>query len=59
MMGYADPRGHIDFRQAIADMLNQERNMNITLDNLCISRGAKWPCILLHNVYWRRTTIFL
>ncbi|PUV21628.1 PLP-dependent aminotransferase family protein [Sphingobacterium athyrii] len=47
MMGYADPRGHIDFRQAIADMLNQERNMNITLDNLCISRGSQMAMYLV------------
>lgn len=47
MMGYADPRGHIDFRQAIADMLNQERNMNITLDNLCISRGSQMAMYLI------------
>jgi GntR family transcriptional regulator/MocR family aminotransferase len=47
MMGYADPRGHIDFRQAIADMLNQERHMNITLDNLCISRGSQMAMYLI------------
>ncbi|WP_343565611.1 PLP-dependent aminotransferase family protein [Sphingobacterium sp.] len=47
MMGYADPKGHIDFRQAIVDMLNQERNMNITPANLCISRGSQMAMYLV------------
>ena len=57
MMGYADPRGHIDFRQEIANMLNIERNMRINEDHICISRGSQMAmylvaqCLLQHNDY--------
>lgn len=47
MMGYADPRGHIDFREAIATMLNLERNMQIDKNNLCISRGSQMAMYLV------------
>ncbi|HAL53642.1 MAG TPA: PLP-dependent aminotransferase family protein [Sphingobacterium sp.] len=57
MMGYADPRGHLDFREEIANMLNIERNMHIDKNNLCISRGSQMAmylvaqCLLRHDDY--------
>jgi len=57
MMGYADPRGHLDFREEIANMLNIERKMYINKDNLCVSRGSQMAmylvaqCLLQHDDY--------
>lgn len=57
MMGYADPRGHLDFREEIANMLNIERKMHINKDNICVSRGSQMAmylvaqCLLQHNDY--------
>ncbi|MGJ1410001.1 PLP-dependent aminotransferase family protein [Sphingobacterium thalpophilum] len=47
MMGYAEPCGHADFRQAIADMLNQERDMRVTKDHLCVTRGSQMATYLI------------
>lgn len=47
MMSYANPQGHVDFREAIASMLNQERNMQVTRDHLCITRGSQMAMYLL------------
>jgi GntR family transcriptional regulator/MocR family aminotransferase len=40
-LGYGDPRGSKTLRQAVADMLNADRGLNCTPDNICITRGSQ------------------
>ena len=40
-LGYGDPRGSLVLRQAVADMLNADRGLNCTADNICITRGSQ------------------
>jgi GntR family transcriptional regulator/MocR family aminotransferase len=40
-LGYGDPRGSRNLRQAVADMLNADRGLNCTADNICITRGSQ------------------
>ena len=40
-LGYGDPRGLLGLRQAVAEMLNADRGLNCTPDNICITRGSQ------------------
>ncbi len=40
-LGYGDPRGLAVLRQAVSDMLNADRGLNTTADNICITRGSQ------------------
>ena len=46
MMGYANPFGDIEFRKAIAQMLNLQRGMQINEEQLCITRGSQMAMYL-------------
>lgn len=52
-MGYGDPRGMIELRQALRQMLSMERFMNVAEDEICIVRGSQMGIFLasraLHN----------
>lgn len=40
-LGYGDPRGTLQLRQQILSMLNSERGITATEDNICIVRGSQ------------------
>jgi GntR family transcriptional regulator/MocR family aminotransferase len=46
IMGYSNEFGDIEFRKAIVQMLNFKRGMNITLDQICITRGSQMAMYL-------------
>jgi len=41
LLGYGDPRGLATLREAVADMLNTDRGLNVTAENICITRGSQ------------------
>jgi len=45
-MGYGDPRGMIELRQALQQMLSMERFMNVAEDEICIVRGSQMGIFL-------------
>ena len=46
MMGYGDPLGNHEFRKAVAQMLNQQRAMQIDEHSICITRGSQMAMYL-------------
>ncbi len=40
-LGYGDPRGLLPLRHAVAEMLNADRGLQCTPDNICITRGSQ------------------
>jgi len=40
-LGYGDPRGLPRLRRAVADMLNADRGLNVTEENICLTRGSQ------------------
>ncbi len=40
-LGYGDPRGGLPLRRAVSFMLNSERGLTTTTDNICITRGSQ------------------
>lgn len=45
-MGYGDPRGMIELRQALRQVLSMERFMNVAEDEICIVRGSQMGIFL-------------
>ena len=45
-MGYGDPRGMAELRQALQQMLSMERFMNVAEDEICIVRGSQMGIFL-------------
>ncbi len=52
-LGYDDPRGVLPLRQAVADMLNMERGLNVGVDNTCIVRGSQMGIFLAARILTR------
>jgi GntR family transcriptional regulator/MocR family aminotransferase len=46
IMGYSNELGNLEFRKAIVQMLNFKRGMNITPDEICITRGSQMAMYL-------------
>jgi GntR family transcriptional regulator/MocR family aminotransferase len=46
LLGYGDPRGLATLREAVADMLNTDRGLNVTAQNICITRGSQMAIYL-------------
>lgn len=46
MMGYTDPQGNFQFREAISQMLNFKRNLNTTPENIFVTRGSQMAMYL-------------
>lgn len=46
IMGYSNEFGNIEFRKAIVQMLNFKRGMNITTNEICITRGSQMAMYL-------------
>lgn len=49
-LDYGDPRGMFTLRSSIADMLNMERGLYVTPDNICIVRGSQMGIFLAARV---------
>ncbi|MBP4139192.1 MocR-like pyridoxine biosynthesis transcription factor PdxR [Flavobacterium geliluteum] len=50
LMGYSNELGDEEFRNAICHMLNFKRGMNLTHDNVCITRGSQMAMYLTAHV---------
>jgi GntR family transcriptional regulator/MocR family aminotransferase len=46
IMGYSNELGNAEFRKAIVQMLNFKRGMNVSLDEICITRGSQMAMYL-------------
>lgn len=46
IMGYSNEMGNLEFRKAIVQMLNFKRGMNITPNEICITRGSQMAMYL-------------
>lgn len=52
IMGYSNEFGNTEFRKAIAQMLNFKRGMNISHDQICITRGSQMAMYLAaHSLF--------
>lgn len=49
-LGYGDPRGSLVLREAISTMLNVERGLATTADNICLTRGRQMATYLTARV---------
>jgi GntR family transcriptional regulator/MocR family aminotransferase len=49
IMGYSTEYGNLEFRKAIVQMLNFKRGMNVTPDQICITRGSQMAMYLTSN----------
>jgi GntR family transcriptional regulator/MocR family aminotransferase len=45
-LGYGDPRGSLALREAVAAMLQADRGLHCTADNICITRGSQMGIFL-------------
>jgi GntR family transcriptional regulator/MocR family aminotransferase len=45
-LGYADPRGSLGLREAVAAMLRADRGLNCGPENICITRGSQMAIFL-------------
>ncbi|MGE4512399.1 MAG: PLP-dependent aminotransferase family protein [Chryseobacterium sp.] len=46
MMGYSNEYGHLEFCKAIVQMLNHQRGMQVSEQNICITRGSQMAMYL-------------
>ncbi|MDW8850424.1 PLP-dependent aminotransferase family protein [Flavobacterium sp. MMLR14_040] len=52
IMGYSNELGDIEFRKAIVQMLNFKRGMNVSPDQICITRGSQMAMYLAaHSLF--------
>lgn len=49
-LGYSNPLGTDELRSAIAHMLNMERGLHVTPDNICVVRGSQMGIFLTAKV---------
>ncbi|WP_415846756.1 PLP-dependent aminotransferase family protein [Vibrio aquimaris] len=49
-LGYGDPRGTDALRQSLQHMLNMDRFMNVTTDQICVVRGSQMAIYLSSKV---------
>lgn len=49
-LSYGDPKGMMALRRSISDMLNMERGLYVTTDNICIVRGSQMGIFLAARV---------
>jgi GntR family transcriptional regulator / MocR family aminotransferase len=52
-LGYGDPRGTLALRQSIVTMLNMERGLSVSIDQICIARGSQMGIFLAARVLTR------
>jgi GntR family transcriptional regulator / MocR family aminotransferase len=49
-LGYGDPRGTRELRAAISGMLNMDRGLTTTPDNICLTRGSQMAIYLAARI---------
>ena len=49
-LGYGDPRGSAELRAAISNMLNIDRGLTTTPDNICLTRGSQMAIYLAARI---------
>lgn len=49
-LGYSDPKGMLNLRHALSEMLNMERGLNVDVDNICIARGSQMGIFLAARI---------
>lgn len=54
MMGYSSPLGLFEFREHISKMLNHWRGMQVTAEEICISRGSQMAMYLIAQVLLKK-----
>jgi GntR family transcriptional regulator/MocR family aminotransferase len=54
-LGYGDPKGMLNLRRGIAEMLNMERGLNVDIENICIARGSQMGIFLAARVLAKPT----
>lgn len=59
MMGYGTSLGDASFREAIAQMLNQQRGMHLQADELCITRGSQMAMYLLAHCLLKKGDVIV
>lgn len=60
IMGYSNEFGNTEFRKAIAQMLNFKRGMNISPDQICITRGSQMAMYLAaHSLFSKGDYVML
>jgi GntR family transcriptional regulator / MocR family aminotransferase len=47
---YGDPRGNLGLREAICRLLNDDRGLTVTTDNICLTRGSQMGIFLATRV---------
>lgn len=52
-LGYNDPRGMLELRAAIKNMVCMERGLNISIENICIARGSQMGIFLAARILTR------
>lgn len=55
IMGYSSELGNLEFRKAIVQMLNFKRGMNITPDEICITRGSQMAMYLASHCLFAKS----
>ncbi|MGL5272895.1 MAG: PLP-dependent aminotransferase family protein, partial [Phocaeicola sp.] len=54
ILGYIDPRGNLKFREEISSMLNKQRGLQTTSEEICITRGSQMGLYLTANAFLQR-----
>lgn len=49
-LGYGDSRGSFDLRQSVSNMLNLDRGLTTTPDNICLTRGSQMAIYLAARI---------
>ena len=49
-LGYGDPRGSLELREAVSTMLNVDRGLTTTPDNICLTRGSQMAIYLAARI---------
>lgn len=49
MMGYSSEFGHPDFIDAVVQMLNHQRGMQVNKDSICVTRGSQMAMYLVSH----------
>ncbi|HEY3919693.1 MAG TPA: PLP-dependent aminotransferase family protein [Stellaceae bacterium] len=49
-LGYGDPRGSLELREAVSTMLNVDRGLSTTPDNICLTRGSQMAIYLAARI---------
>ncbi|MGA6136387.1 PLP-dependent aminotransferase family protein [Acinetobacter dispersus] len=56
IMGYGDPQGSIELRQALLQMLSMERFIKTSIDNICVVRGSQMGIFLAARVLAKQSS---